>query len=318
MKVQRLAVVCFVACALLTSVRAQSPPLSSLTVTLLGTGTPNPRIDRMGPSTLIEAGGRRLIFDVGRATTIRLAQAGVAAGTLSAVFLTHLHSDHTVGLPDLWLSGWLPGLGARSMPMRLIGPRGTRAMMSGLAVAYAEDIRMRTTEERLPRRGTEVESREFDADGVVFDEGGVQVTAFAVDHGGALKPAFGYRVNYAGRSVVISGDTRYSENLIRHASGADVLLHEVFSAPPELRDDPSVQFRSAHHSSAADAARVFDRVKPRLAVFTHVGLAPDRQGRPPSLDAMLKEVSDVFKGRVEVGDDLMRIVVGDTIDIARR
>ena len=96
------------------------------------------------------------------------------------------------------------------------------------------------------------------------------------------KPAFGYRVSYGGRSVVISGDTRFSENLIRHAAGADVLLHEVFAAPSDVRDDPSVQFRSAHHSSPTDAARVFARVKPRLAVFTHVALAPDRQGRPLS------------------------------------
>lgn len=289
-----------------------------MTVTLLGTGTPNPRIDRMGPSTLIEAGGQRLLFDVGRGTTIRLAQARIPAASVTTVFLTHLHFDHTVGLPDLWLTGWLPfPPGGRSKPIRVIGPRGTRAMMQGLAAAYAEDIRMRTVEEHLPPRGVNVESREFDADETIFDEDGVRVSAFAVDHGGELKPAFGYRVSYGGRNVVISGDTRFSENLIRHATGADVLLHEVFAVPPDVRDDPSVQFRSTHHSSPTDAARVFERVKPRLAVFTHVALAPDKQGRPLRLEAVLKEVSNVFAGRVEVGEDLMKIVVGDVIDIQR-
>lgn len=313
----RLAAASCAALLWLAPTGARTPP-AAMTVTLLGTGTPNPRVERMGPSTLVEAGGQRLLFDVGRATTIRLAQAAVPAASISAVFLTHLHSDHTIGLPDLWLTGWLPPLGGRSTALRVIGPRGTGAMMQGLAAAYAEDIRMRTIEEKLPRRGVDVDSREFDTDGTVHDEGGVRVTAFAVDHGGELRPAYGYRVSYGGRSVVISGDTRFSENLIRHAAGADVILHEVFTAAPEVRDEPSVRFRSAHHTSPADAARVFERVKPRLAVLTHVALAPDRQGRPPSLDAMLKEVSDVYKGRVELGEDLMRITIGDTIDVHRR
>jgi ribonuclease Z len=314
----KLFAACCAPALLFSIVNAQGPPASSMTVTLLGTGTPNPRVERMGPSILIEAAGKRLLFDVGRATTIRLAQAGIPVASVTAVFLTHLHSDHTVGLPDLWLTGWLPvPPGGRSGPLRVSGPRGTRAMMQGLETAYAEDIRMRTVEEHLPPRGVEVESREFDADGTIFDEDGVRVTAFAVDHGGELKPAFGYRVSYGGRNVVISGDTRFSENLIRHAAGADVLLHEVFAAPPDVRDAPSVQFRSTHHSSPTDAARVFERVKPRLAVFTHVALAPDGQGRPPSLEAVLKEASNVFAGRMEVGEDLMKIIISDAIDIQR-
>jgi ribonuclease Z len=299
-------------------VSGQPASPASMTVTLLGTGTPNPRIERLGPSTLIEAGGQRLLFDVGRGTMIRLTEAGIPAATIRAVFLTHLHSDHTVGLPDFWLTGWLPPAGGRRAPMRVIGPRGTRAMMQGLHAAYAEDIRMRTVEEKLPRTGVDVESREFEADGTIYDEDGVQVTAFAVDHGGELRPAYGYRVSYGGRSVVISGDTRLSENLIRHAIGADVIIHELFAAAPDVRTDPSVQFRSAHHSSPTDAARVFERAKPRLAVFTHVALVPDRQGRPPSVNDVLGEVSQIFTGRVEVGEDLMRIVVGDTVEVHRR
>lgn len=299
-----------------TGAAAQAPP-AEMTVTLLGTGTPNPRIERMGPATLVEAGGKRLLFDVGRGTTIRLAQAGVSAASVDVVFLTHLHSDHTVGLPDLWLTGWLPPLGGRSTPMRLIGPRGTRAMMQGLATAYAEDIRMRTVEERLPPRGVEVDATEFDADQAIFDQGGVRVDAFAVDHGGELKPAFGFRVTYGGRAVVISGDTKLSENLIRHAAGADVIVHEVFAAPVEMRTAPSVVFRATHHASPADAAQVFARVKPRLAVLSHIALAPDKQGRMPTPVQLLQEIAAVYGGRVEVGDDLMRIVVGERIDVRR-
>src|SRR5262245_63539942 len=102
----RLLAACFVLVVLLPIANAQAPPPSSMTVTLLGTGTPNPRVERMGPSTLVEAGGQRLLFDVGRGTSIRLAQARIPAPSVTAVFLTHLHSDHTVGLPDVWLTGW--------------------------------------------------------------------------------------------------------------------------------------------------------------------------------------------------------------------
>ena len=119
------------------------PRADSLVVTLLGTGTPNPRADRMGPAVLVEAGGKRLLFDAGRGVPIRLEQAGVRTGTVQVVFLTHLHSDHVTGLPDLWLTGWLPPIGGRQTPLLVIGPKGTKGMVDGLTRAFAEDVRIR-------------------------------------------------------------------------------------------------------------------------------------------------------------------------------
>src|SRR5262245_51268655 len=101
----------------------------SIVVTLLGTGTPQPRIDRLGPAILLESGGHRLLFDAGRGVPIRLEQAGVRPGRVEAVFLTHLHSDHTTGLPDLWLTGWLPPAGGRTTPLLVIGPKGTQGLV---------------------------------------------------------------------------------------------------------------------------------------------------------------------------------------------
>lgn len=294
---------------------AQAPPI---VVTLLGTGTPNPRVERMGPSTLVEAGGQRLVFDAGRGTPIRLHQAGARTGAVTAVFITHLHSDHTVGLPDVWLTGWLPPSGGRSTPLRVIGPTGTKELARGLEIAFAGDIRMRVAEERLPESGIAMQVSEFDTDGVVYSDRGLRVTAFEVDHGGALKPAYGFRIDYSGRSVVLSGDTRYSENLIRHARGVDVLLHEVAMAPEGARGEPPVAFVLAHHTSPADAARVFAATKPRLAVFTHFAFPPGREGRSSTGEEVLAMASQAYAGRMDLGEDLMQIVVADTIEVKRR
>jgi ribonuclease Z len=195
----------------------------ALKVTLLGTGTPRPVIERFGPSTLVEAGNQKLIFDCGRGCTQRLYQAKTPFSEVTALFLTHLHSDHIVGVPDLWLTGWIVG---RKTPLRVWGPSGTRQMMKHLEEAYAFDIHIRRdVDEQIAAPGVVVEAKDIEQ-GVVYESGGVKVTAFTVDHG-AVKPALGYRVDYAGHSVVLSGDTRYSENLIKFAQGTDVLILPV-------------------------------------------------------------------------------------------
>lgn len=134
----------------------------SIKVTLLGTGHPFPTIDRFGPSTLIEAGQEKLLIDCGRGVSQRLWQLGIPLSAPTAVFLTHLHSDHIVGLPDLWLTGWLPPLfGRRTAPFRIWGPRGTKEMMSYLEQAYQWDIRVRTEDEKLPPQGVAVIADDF-------------------------------------------------------------------------------------------------------------------------------------------------------------
>ena len=290
----------------------------SIVVTLLGTGTPQPRMDRLGPATLVEAGPHRLLFDAGRGVPIRLEQAGVRSGSVGPVFLTHLHSDHVTGLPDLWLTGWLPSFGGRSTPLQVVGPAGTVAMVEGLRAAFAEDVRMRSAEERLPPGGAGLEGREIAGDGVVFRDAGVVVEAFLVDHGGELKPAYGYRVSYSGRSVVISGDTRYSPHLVERARGADLLLHEVAMAPEAMRDRPPVRFILGHHTSTEEVARVFTQTRPRLAVLTHFALPPSRDAVPQATPEMaVAEVRRGYAGRTEAGVDLMRIVVGDSVRVER-
>lgn len=305
-----------------TSVVAARPvPAQDISVTLLGTGTPIPRPDRFGPSILVEAGTQKLLFDCGRAVPIRLAQAHVPIGQLSAVFLTHLHSDHVVGCPDLWLTGWLanPQFAHRTEAMRIVGPHGTRAMMDGLRAAFSDDIRIRVADEKLPLAGIDVRVQEIAADGVVYDSAGVTVTAFTVDHGDSIKPAFGYRIDYHGRSVVLSGDTRPSANVVRYGTGADLLVHEVAMGRGANGDmSAALQRVLAHHTSPEQAGSIFTRTHPRLAVYSHIGLSSYDAGvDPPTVQNLVAATRTTYSGPLEVGADLMRFDIGDSITIRR-
>ena len=188
-----------------SAVPGQTPAERDFKATLLGTGIPVPQPERSGPATLVEAGRHKLLFDGGRGATTRLYQLKVPLRDVGPLFITHLHSDHVVGIPDLWLSGWLGGPWARRVtPFRVIGPSGTKDLMANLERAYAADIRIRMADEKYPAEGIRVIADEFSADGVVFDNDGVRVTAFEVNHGDLIKPAYGYRIDYDGRSVVMA------------------------------------------------------------------------------------------------------------------
>src|ERR1043166_4746716 len=139
--------------------------MGDFSVTLLGTGTPVPLPDRFGPSTLVEAGGQKLLFDAGRGASIRLNQLEVPIGSIDALLLTHFHSDHTVGIPDVWLTGWLEAsFGTRTAPLRVIGPGGAKTLMTHLEQAYALDVCIRTKDEKLSAHGAAIDVSEFAAD----------------------------------------------------------------------------------------------------------------------------------------------------------
>jgi ribonuclease Z len=287
-------------------------------VTLLGTGTPIPVPNRFGPSTLVEAGDQKLLFDAGRGASIRLHQLGVPLGRIDALLLTHYHSDHTAGIPDLWLTGWLEAyFGTRKTPLRVIGPQGAGTLMTHLERAYALDISIRIEDEKLPPQGAGIDVSEFNADGVVYETNGVKVIAFEVDHGAAIKPAYGYRIEYAGRAVVISGDTRFNENVIKYGAGADLLIHEVAIARPELLAEPYIQRIMAHHTTADEAGIVFARAKPKLAAYTHLVFLASEAVPPATVDDLIAETRRTYAGPLEVGEDLMRFEIGPSVSMQR-
>jgi ribonuclease Z len=297
---------------LATNAQAQG----KFTVTLLGTSAPPPLPDRFGPSTLVQVGDQVLVFDAGRGVTIRLWQMKVSLGKIDALFLTHYHSDHTVGIPDLWLTGWLPtGFGRRTTPLHVIGPPGAKNLMDNLQKAYTLDISMRHADENLPPKGIAVEVEEFDKDGVVYDKNGVKVIAFKVDHGDLVKPAYGYRIEYGGHTAVISGDTRYNENVIKYGAGADLLIHEVASVRPEMMAIPAIQRIIAHHTTPKEAGMVFAKAKPKLAAYTHLVLLGNEKVAPPSLDDIVAETRQTYSGPLVVGADLMSFDIANTVTV---
>jgi ribonuclease Z len=290
--------------------RTQAPAASpdAIRVTLLGTGTPRPLMDRFGPSILVEAGGEKLIFDVGRGAMQRLLQLDVSYADITGVLLTHLHSDHTVGLPDLWLTGWL--ISRRATPTPLWGPAGTTHMAKSLESAYAFDRDIRVRDDKVPAAGGHLDAQDI-GERIVFERNGVKVTSFLVDHG-VVRPALGYRVDAGGRSVVLSGDTRYSPNLIRHAKGVDLLIHEVGAASAEeLRRNELSRTIIAHHTTPERAAQLFNEVHPKLAVFSHIVV------RGVSVDEMMHTTRLTYTGPLQLGEDLMRFHVGDSVTIER-
>lgn len=290
------------------------PPIK---VTLLGTGAPIPLIERFGPAILVEAGGQKLLFDCGRGAAQRLWQLKIPLGQIDGLFLTHLHSDHVVGIPDLWLTGWIPAVfGKRAAPLAVWGPDGTTDMINHLRMAFDWDIRTRSKEDNKIDSGSQLVARDI-REGYVWKKNGVTVTPFTVRHAEFIDSALGYKIEYGGYSVILSGDTRYSENLIRYAKGADLVVHEVAAAREKsMKSSPLVNQILGFHSSPEDAGRVFEAVKPKMAVFSHIVLLTADPTLPlPDVEEVISRTRKIYKGALKMGEDLMQIEVGDTIRI---
>ncbi len=276
-------------------------------VTLLGTGTPQPLMERFGPSILVRAGSEILLFDAGRGCLQRLRQLNLSYDKITALFITHLHSDHIVGLPDLWLTGWL--ISQRVIPLKIFGPAGTDTMIEYLQKAFAYDIKIRAADDKAAAEGSKFIVTEIQQ-GVIYEKKGVKVIAITVDHY-PVAPAFGYRIEYNGHSVVLSGDTRYCKNLIRFAKGTDLLIHEVAIAPDTLSNlDPKYSILS-HHTSPEQAGKVFNEAKPKLAAYSHI---VKLYGQNES--AILKRTKTNYSGPLIMGEDLMSFSVGETVSVS--
>lgn len=277
------------------------PLAAALIVLLLGTGYPRPDPERAGPSTVVIAGDAWFVVDAGRGATMRIAATDLKYAEMRGVFLTHLHSDHTAGLPDLFNTSWQ--FGRKTVPLELYGPRGTKKLANAMLEFFAEDIHLRRDLlEKHPAAGATIRTH-IVREGVIYDDGKVKITAFAVDHRPVVN-AFGYRFESGGRTIVISGDTRPNDNLVRYAKDADVLVLEAYLPEHFARvDTPEVAARlTRYHTSAEEAGQLAAKAAVRKLVLTHL--------IPGNAEETFRErAGRTFKGEIVVGKDLMRISV---------
>lgn len=280
-------------------------------VVMLGTGTPNPTPERMGPCAAVIVDEQAYLIDFGVGLVRRAAEMtargieALAVAKLTRGFLTHLHSDHTLGLPDLILTPWVL---KRSEPLKLFGPAGTEAMVDHLLKAYAVDIQSRQDGlEQANQVGIQVEVTEID-EGVVYQDERVTVEAFRVNH--PPFEAYGYKFTSPDKVIVFSGDTTPTDNIIQWAQGCDILVHEVFSAQGVKRRSPVWQkYHTSVHTSSVQLGELASQIKPRTLVLNHQLFfrVPDEEGQVISeLDRereMIREIQQHYRGEVISAQD---------------
>jgi ribonuclease BN (tRNA processing enzyme) len=294
--------------AVLASAHQPEPlPPGQTKVVLLGTGTPAANPDRSGPATAIVVDDTAYLVDLGPGVVRRASAAAsgrnIAAlqpGRLRVAFLTHLHSDHTVGYPDLIFTPWTLG---RRVPLEVYGPKGLKAMTGHLLEAYKVDIETRTNPEGNQRTfpdGYKVNAREV-VSGVVFKDARVTVTAFATTH---AMESYGYRFDTPGRSIVVSGDTNPAQATIDACRGCDLLVHEVhtegwLAARPEAGGAPPGTFRrfsEKYHTTTSQLAELARQARPKLLILYHYNSV--------SFEELQAEMMKLYAGHFVIGRDL--------------
>jgi ribonuclease BN (tRNA processing enzyme) len=289
----------------LTPASGQSTRAPATQIVLLGTGTPRPEPSRSGPSTAIVVNDAAYIVDVGPGIVRRAAAAfekGIAAlavDKLQTAFITHLHSDHTVGYPDLIFTPWVQG---RRVPLKIYGPAGLEEMTKHILLAWRADIDMRTKGlERRSAAGVAVEAHDVKP-GIIYKDANVTVTAFPNRHG-EWTDTYGYRFQTADRTIVISGDTSPSPGVIDNCQRCDVLIHEAYAEEYRPADMANwLDYRSKYHTTTTQLAEIANKTNPGLLIIHHRGTGA--RGREISAEQYIAEIHRTYPGKVVVGNDL--------------
>lgn len=278
--------------------------LTKTQVVMLGTGNPSADPERSGPSVAIVVNDTPYLVDCGPGVVRRASAAfrkgvpGLGIQKLKTLFVTHLHSDHTLGYSDLIFTPWVLG---RKDALESYGPSGLKAMTDHLLAAYSEDIAIRTDGlEHGNRTGYKVNVHEI-RPGVIYKDENVTVKAFPVHHG-SWKESYGYRLETPDKVVVLSGDCAPSESVVENCNGCDVLLHEVYT---QLGYDQSKEewrkYITSFHTSTKELAELATKAKPKLLVLYHQMFFG---GEKDTEEGLLKEVRSGYSGNVVSAHDL--------------
>jgi ribonuclease BN (tRNA processing enzyme) len=277
-------------------------------VVLLGTGTPGPVPDRSGPCVAIVVNDTPYLVDLGPGVVRRASAAyqkgvkGLQFSKLKTAFITHLHSDHTVGYPDFIFTPWVVG---RTGPVQVYGPIGIKAMTDHILEAWKEDIRIRTEgmERNFPEHndsGYKVDVHEV-SPGIVYQDSNVTVKAFLVNHG-EVPQAFGYRFETPDRTIVISGDTSPTQSVIDNCDGCDILVHEVYTMKAQAASPPVwQQYRLKYHTSSKQLAELATKARPKLLVLYHQIYYFNNAS---TREDLIQEMREAYKGQFVSGLDL--------------
>lgn len=270
-------------------------------IILTGTGSPMVDPNRAGPSTVVQAGGQTFLVDCGRGVLMRAAAAGIQASGLTALLLTHLHSDHITDLSDIITTRWITTIGPNPLP--IIGPPGTKAVVEATLAALAPDISYRVHHHADITAPPEVHVHEH-TEGQVWDAGNVRITVTPTDHH-PVEPTIAFRIEHDGGSVVLAGDSVPCETLDELARGANVLVHTAIRKDL-VEQMPAQRIRDIldYHSSVEQAAETAARAGVDTLVLTHY-VPPLTPGQEDQWRAR----ATAFEGRVELGDDLLTVSV---------
>jgi ribonuclease BN (tRNA processing enzyme) len=267
-------------------------------IVFLGTGTPRPQPDHQGQSIAIRVNEKIYVVDAGAGVVRQASAATIKMENLDVCFLTHLHTDHTLGLPDLVFTPWIMG---RTAPLELYGPTGTTAMAGSILEAYKQDIHIRVNGmEGGNSTGYKVNPHDIKP-GIVYQDGSLKVTAFPVEHGN-WPEAYGYKFEVGGKTIVISGDTRPTKNVVNACNGCDVLIHEVYSGyggTSQKSPEEWMKYMAAFHTAAEELGILATQARAKTLVVTHYVA----MGSSNEIE-MVNSVRKGFSGTIIVAHDL--------------
>ncbi len=322
-----LAVCLMIVCGMTAAQASDSGPSTQdeqgvIKLTFLGTGAPRPSEKRSGPAILVEAGPHRFLVDAGSGAREQMFRSGgweLITG-LDTILITHLHYDHMIDVPDIAMTGWMYG---RRVPMTVYGPKGTKDMSRHFMKALQWDLDMRRLV-GIPMEGSNIVAHDIKP-GVILDKDGLKITAFEVEHmpidTETEEPlpfygqTLGFRVDYKGRSVVFSGDTRSTpkSQLLVHGKDVDVMVHEVqVPSPGDSKEAKLANMSLSVHTTPAQAGYIFQQTKPRMAVYSHI-IPPDTTG-----EQLVAETKPYYQGPVTTAEDFMTITIGAGIVIGEQ
>ena len=271
-----------------------------LNITFLGTGTPRPNLSKLGPSILIKNKTEEILLDVGRGVTLRLNQVGNDYSKINNIYISHLHYDHIVGLADFWLTS---NLWQKKTDTNIYGPNGIRDFCSGIEKSYLKDIEYRYKKNKYSK----IKCYNFRE---IFNnkKSTLEVISFKNSHGHV--DSYGFKIISGDKIIVYSGDTTFSDNVIKNSKNSDILIHEIIASSDKLfKNNKKLQQVTSTHTTISQLIRVLDIAKPKLTILNHALLFGVSENK------VLSEIKKKYNGKVIFAEDLMSIDLGNEINI---